>query len=172
MNIIPEKIYDTGNYLCTWRTQNTVLKNKKLDKLNLNQTRDSLCEEFLFGNPGILSLLDNEIKKDLIIVLDDGWDVDYGLKPSPKDGGNEDYKKFGSMLLNEKRFPSFDGSPKERLKKLSDKIKEMGRVDQRFGLLPGDHECHADLDQFYLCSLFHRAEECASDDDGINQFYF
>ncbi len=126
MNIIPEKIYDTGNYLCTWRTQNTVLKNKKLDKLNLNQTRDSLCEEFLFGNPGILSLIDKEIRKDLIIVLDDGWDVDYGLKPSPKDGGNEDYRKFGSMLLNEKRFPSFDGSPKERLKKLSDKIKEMG----------------------------------------------
>lgn len=126
MNIVPDTVCDTGNYFCTWRTQNTVLKNKKLTNLNLEQTRDSLCENFLFGNPGILNLIDEDIRKDLIIVLDDGWDVPYGLKPSPKDGGNEDYRKFGSMILNENRFPSFKGNPEERLKKLSDKIKEMG----------------------------------------------
>lgn len=126
MNIISQSVLDTGNYYCTWRTQNTVLKNEKLKKINRTQTRDSLGEELLFGEVGILNMIDKTIRQDLIIVLDDGWDVPYGLKPSPKDGGNSDYKKFGSMILDRERFPSFKGTAEKRLKTLSDKIKSMG----------------------------------------------
>ena len=58
-------------------------------------------------------------EEKLIFVFDDGWDVPYGLK-------NNDNNDFGSLILNEERFPSFSGEPKERMKKLVDKVKSFG----------------------------------------------
>ena len=125
MNIISEyeKSSKIKNYFCTWRTQATLKNSEKYLKIRKNSTPDVLSEEFLFGEPGILNDIPEKIRRDLIVVIDDGWDVPYGLKAT---FGTEDFKKYGSMILDEERFPSFTGTPAERLKKLGDKIKSMG----------------------------------------------
>lgn len=127
MNILQsEQKLKVKNYWCTWRTQETVRKNKKLNRIHNASTPDVIDEDFLFGNIGVLNTFDNEIRKDIMIVLDDGWDVEYDLKPDWRNGGNDDFNSYGSFVLNENRFPSFIGEPKERLKKLNDKVKSMG----------------------------------------------
>lgn len=115
--IAPEKRF---NYWCSWRTQNTVCKNKTLKKVVANgSTRDAMSEEFLFGEIGVLEKTPREIRDDLIALLDDGWDVPYGAEP-------KNISQFGSFELNEERFPSFKGSPAERLKEMSDRVKALG----------------------------------------------
>ena len=126
MNLLNEKSINTGSYYCTWCTQDLILKRKDFKKIRVNSTRDALGEEFLFGELGVLNMIDEDIRGDLIVVIDDGWDVSYGLNPDHCDNNNYDINCFGSLELSEERFPSFKGSPKERLKKLSDKVKSLG----------------------------------------------
>ena len=132
MNLIPEKIYDTSNYWCTWRTQAVVRNNKTLKKVNTFSPASVMGEEFLFGEVGALNKIGLDIRKDLIVVLDDGWDVPKEIKPVlvlskvPKEDiphnlgkyANEDYHKYGSFVLDDEKFPSFKGKPEEKLKKL------------------------------------------------------
>ena len=115
MNFIPKTTKNTGNYFCTWKAQSIVKSLRFADKENFT-TRDSMSEEFLFGENGILNAFDG-VREDLIVVIDDGWDVPYGATPS---------SLFGSLELDEKRFPSFKGTPKEKLKALSDRVKQLG----------------------------------------------
>lgn len=126
MNLVPNDVKDTGNYWCTWRTQATVCGHKGLQEVHTNSTRDAIGEEFLFGEIGALNKIDPSYRGDLIVVLDDGWDVPYHLKPDWRDGGNDDLHRFGSFELNNERFASFTGVPQERLKKLNDTVKRLG----------------------------------------------
>lgn len=118
MNLIPEKIADTGNYYCTWATQARLRPADMID--DSTDVRNNMREDILFGENGILSDYMNEVRSDLIVLLDDGWDVPYGTK-NPDNTG-----LFGSMKLDEGRFPSFTGDPTERLSKLVGKIKSLG----------------------------------------------
>lgn len=118
MNLIPDKIPETGNYYCTWATQARV-RPADIEDTPIG-VRDNMCEEVLFGERGILSDYMKEIRSDLNVLLDDGWDVPYGTS-NPENTG-----KFGSLELDEGRFPSFTGTPTERLKKLADRIKMLG----------------------------------------------
>ncbi len=118
MNLIPEKIISTGNYYCTWATQARLRPADMID--DSTDVRNNMREDVLFGEDGILSSYMKEIRGDLIVLLDDGWDVPYGTK-NPDDTG-----KFGSMKLDEGRFPSFTGTPAERLSKLVERIKSLG----------------------------------------------
>ncbi len=104
----------TGNYYCTWDSQDRYAK-----KYGIQDCRSAMCEEFLFSDKGVLKSYFKNSRKDLIVVIDDGWDVPY-------DAVSFDFKTFGSLVLDEERFPSFKGAPEEKLKALSDKIKEMG----------------------------------------------
>ena len=115
MNFVPSLTDETGNYFCTWSSQHIVKCERFADKENFT-TRDTMSEDFLFGKDGILNSFDG-VREDLIVVIDDGWDVPYGAKPS---------SLFGSLDLDEERFPSFKGTPKEKLKELSDRIKHLG----------------------------------------------
>ncbi|MBQ2967432.1 MAG: hypothetical protein IJE10_04840 [Clostridia bacterium] len=127
MNLLKNsKPQHTGNYWCTWRTQTTVSKNKTLQKINTDSNRDCMGEEFLFGEVGVLHTIDPEIRGDLIVVLDDGWDIPYGLNNISFRNRDANYFKFGSLILDETRFPSFTGTPQEKLKKLGDTVKGMG----------------------------------------------
>ncbi|MCL2287207.1 MAG: hypothetical protein FWC32_12705 [Firmicutes bacterium] len=126
MNLIPPKYGTTPNYFCTWDAQHTYNKNVgNTDPLahvgdqGASYARESLNENSLFGKNGI-ALQHKEIRGDLFLVLDDGWDVPYGLNPSIQ------RHEFGSLLLNEDRFPSFAGNPAERLRKINEKVKELG----------------------------------------------
>ena len=51
--------------------------------------------------------------------MDDSWDI-----PADVNNGDNDY--FGTVELDQTRFPSFTGTPVERLAKLTQKIKDMG----------------------------------------------
>lgn len=116
MNLIPEKISDTGNYYCTWDSQCTTmyLRNPDADSI---PCRDAMCEEYLFGENGVLNSF-NGVREDLIVVLDDGWDVPYGTTDS---------RLFGSLEADPERFPSLKNlPPRERLKALSEKIISLG----------------------------------------------
>lgn len=118
VNLLPETGADTGNYWCTWDTQyrmNTVEDGK--NTLNL---RDILDESFLFGRRGLLNGYFEHIRKDIYVLLDDGWDVPRHIP------GNGEISAFGSLILNEERFPGFPGEPQERLRKMKERITQLG----------------------------------------------
>ena len=118
-NFIPERAVKCYDYFCTWQSQADDAKKKHGD---VRDIRNSINSEFLFSEDGILKNYFKDNRENIIVVLDDGWDVPY-------DASNYDFtdcSAFGSLELNEDRFPQFAGEPRERLKKLCDCIKGMG----------------------------------------------
>lgn len=119
MNLIDTKNYfDNNCYFCTWLTQN-LGRSAEEQLSNTKQTRDYLNEESVFGKNGTASVY-SKIKSNLLFVIDDGWDVTYNLNM----GRNRD--QFGSLIVNDERFPSCTGTPAERLEKLSNLVKKAG----------------------------------------------
>ncbi|MGH4050315.1 MAG: hypothetical protein ACREVX_03030 [Clostridium sp.] len=127
MNIIPNLSGTTPNYYCTWTTQNYGRKNT-VDVDNATAfdgiqgakgARNYLNEEVVFSKNGFINQYEL-IRKDLYFVFDDGWDVPYDVHPDTQ------RYQFGSLELNEERFPSCSGNPQERLKKLNEKVKSYG----------------------------------------------
>ena len=119
MNLIPNTGPETGNYWCTWVTQSNRLKNIA-DRKNVMLIRNQMNESFLFGPHGVLHQMEPDIRKDLMVLLDDGWDVPYDVD------NPQDRIAFGSLELNEQRFPSFRGTPAERLTALNRAIQALG----------------------------------------------
>lgn len=117
-NKIPQTGPDTGNYWCSWDTQFRV--NSLEDGKNTANLRNVLTQEFLFGQKGMASAWFQGIRKDLYLLLDDGWDVGWDVP------GNGETSVFGSLELNTDKFPDFSGEPWQRLKKLRNKALELG----------------------------------------------
>lgn len=118
MNFIKNN-YNLNSYYCTWSSQANLSTRRSKDGTSLSALmRDTLNEENIFGEEGLVNQFPT-VRDKLIFVFDDGWDVPYGLV-------NNDKGDFGSLIVNEDRFPSFTGEPKERLKKLVDKVKSYG----------------------------------------------
>ncbi len=116
MNLIPKTGPATGNYFCTWDSQCDEI-NTRVPKTPDFSSRDAMCGEFLFGENGLLNSFDG-VRGDLIVVLDDGWDVPYGAT---------DRRLFGSLEADPERFPSLRFlSPPDRLKALSEKVLALG----------------------------------------------
>ncbi|MBQ7638586.1 MAG: hypothetical protein IJS90_06780 [Clostridia bacterium] len=116
MDLIPQKSQITGNYFCTWDSQCDHMYARKERPKGLT-ARDAMNENFLFGENGVLNSFEG-MRQDLIVVLDDGWDVPYGATDS---------RIFGSLEADPERFPSLSGlRPEERLKALSKRIESMG----------------------------------------------
>ena len=118
----------TPNYWCTWSTQGKMLKVYKesgeikfAGDQGIVGIRENLNEQVLFRKgAGWARVLYPKSRAGMNIVLDDGWDVGVGISPG-RDAG-----KFGSMVLDAGRFPSFPGSPAERLKKLVRTVRDLG----------------------------------------------
>ena len=116
-----------ANYWCTWATQARTIKAKAASgetlfpgDQGLPGCRDNLDERTVFGPGGWARTLYPESRSALNFVLDDGWDVDYGLNPY------EHTAKFGSLELSERRFPSIKGTPPQRLKELVRRVRDLG----------------------------------------------
>ena len=116
------------NYWCTWSTQSArlpaarhVLAPRFGGDLNRPTTRDSLCEEVLFGPEGWAGFYP-ESRADLYFLLDDGWDVAYGAHPHIPPGPAQ----FGAMAPDPGRFPSLSGTPGERLAELTRRVTDAG----------------------------------------------
>jgi hypothetical protein len=76
---------------------------------------DNLTEKVVFDNPGWEKMMPQEIKKDLFIVFDVGWDIAGG---SYLDKASK--WVLGTHEVATDKFPGCTGTPRERLKKLND----------------------------------------------------
>lgn len=126
VSLVPDEQGATFGYWCTWAAQNYVYGHgsTSLDMSILEGAegaqlaRDSLDEAHLFGEEGWLRRFHPSVRRDLFVVLDDGWDVPrFELEQS---------KWFGSLELDELRFPPCRGNPQERLARLSQRVTELG----------------------------------------------
>ena len=72
-NGIPQMGPDTGNYWCTWDTQFRV--NSVEDGKDTKNLRNVLTQDFLFAEDGMLRNYLKNVRQDLYVLLDDGWDV-------------------------------------------------------------------------------------------------
>ncbi len=121
--IPPESTGITGNYFCTWCSQSAALEKISGDDTGSHamRMRDRLDYDFLFGNNGLLSNYMDGIRSDLVVVLDDGWDV-------PPGTNSEHANRMGSLQLNPEKFGPFyvPGNNAASLKNLTEKIKSLG----------------------------------------------
>lgn len=116
----------TPNYFCTWRTQGASLNafaQMGIARFPGDQgsptTRDNLNEDVLFGRDGWINLYPDS-RNDLIFTIDDGWDVPYATNPQKA------LSLFGSLVPDATRFPSLRGTHGERLRQLSDRVRDAG----------------------------------------------
>ncbi len=115
VTLIPDApTHETANYACTWNTQGRFCGGTVT-------IRDVLMDENLFApGKGWAYEFPESVRKDLILLLDDGWDL-----PLSENGeDNRDY--YGSFVLDPIKFPGYGETEVERLKTLSDKIRAAG----------------------------------------------
>ena len=134
-NLVPDTPSTGPNIWCTWGIQNHVGSQDEVAK-KVRETvrrevafegdqgggadfaRSCLNEDLLFGEKGWADYWP-EIRKDVYLLLDDGWDVPYNTPAKKADA-------FGSFELDEKKFPTCTGTPAQRLKALNEKMKARG----------------------------------------------
>ena len=115
-NLIPECPNPTPDYYCTWQTQLYATSDGKPEA-----QRAIIGENALFDKekPFGWAYFYEKARNDLILVMDDSWDV-------PLSPGKSDY---GCLTLNREKFPSFvDGAKNnaEALKRLTETIRSLG----------------------------------------------
>jgi len=108
-----------------WFPNNGAPAESKSLRCGALQTRDVLCDELLFGENGIATKHYPEVRGDLYLLLDDGWDVRSSQGSTlPEEVWFKPY--IGSCQLSEEKFPGYGSTPPERLKMLVDKTKALG----------------------------------------------
>ena len=115
-SLVPDTPSNAPDYMCTWNIQGFVH-----DQAGPERFREAMTEDYIFGEGKYENWINffPSIKEDLYFVMDDSWDI-----PADVNNGDNDY--FGTVELDHTRFPSFTGTPVERLAKLTQKIKDMG----------------------------------------------
>lgn len=115
INLIPNTVNPSPDYYCTWQTQLYATSDGKPAA-----QRAILGEKALFdeSKPFGWAYFYEQARGDLYIVLDDSWDVPL----------NNDTKYYGSLILNDEKFPTFtnENDNTTALKSLTDKIKLLG----------------------------------------------
>lgn len=120
VNFIPTESSENGNYLCTWSMQKSVAEALNIPGNNIpERQRNALSEETLFQEK-LYHPYEQEYRKSLLFLLDDGWDVPYG---SDVTAG---YEPFGLCEPDAEKFASLGNTPEERLCGLVSRIKSMG----------------------------------------------
>jgi len=116
-SIVPETPSTAPDYFCTWNIQGFV------DSYLINEwQRAAMNEVYMFGEGPYQNWVEfyPKIREDLIFVMDDSWDI-----PQDENAMNDnDY--LGVTELDTTRFPSYTGTPTERLKKLVDSVESKG----------------------------------------------
>jgi hypothetical protein len=109
-SLVPDEPGTTPSYWCTWGVQNYSLA--AVDELDHSMVAANLTEEHVFGRPGWARAFPEEIRSDLFIVFDLGWDVPAGER------FDDARWKLGSLRVASDKFPSCTGTPTERLRAL------------------------------------------------------
>ena len=112
-NLVPAGPNRSPDYFCTWNVQGYACS--YADSATM---RRMMVEGDLFGHGKDQDWVDfyPAIRGDLFFVLDDAWDT-------PLSG---DKRQYGSLIPDAGRFPSYDGTPAERLGKLSRAVRAKG----------------------------------------------
>lgn len=117
-SLVPARSSRAPNYWCTWAAQNYMYgqHEAKLDPAILEGesgsrlAHEAMNEDAIFGAMGWANLFFARVRSDLFFLLDDGWES----------GGTSTFE------VNTRKFPSFAGSPEDRLKKLNRAIQDRG----------------------------------------------
>jgi hypothetical protein len=117
-SLVPAKPSAAPNYWCTWAAQNYMYGQQQatLDPATLEGesgsklAHEAMTELALFGTDGWASRFFAGVRSDLFFLLDDGWES----------GGTSTFE------VNSEKFPSFVGSPEDRLKRLNRAVQERG----------------------------------------------
>ena len=117
-NLVPDAPSTVPDYFCTWNVQGFACS-----YANASDQADMLIEANLFGKGPNQNWTEfyPEVRGDLTFLLDDACDFPLG--------GGHNHPARGSMELDQGRFPSYPGTPAERLAKLSQDIKARGWRD-------------------------------------------
>jgi len=121
INLIPEGGDVTGSYFCTWWSQSAAAADLGLTGTGLSEWRDALNQDSVFGTEKYYHPAERDMRRGIIFLLDDGWDIPIG---TPNDGTCGHL--YGSVDPDSVKFSHFGSTPKERLRKMSEKAKEMG----------------------------------------------
>jgi hypothetical protein len=116
--LVPDTPSTVPDYFCTWNVQGFACS-----YTNASDQADRMVEASLFGagpNQNWLGFYP-AIRADLTFLLDDAFDFPLG-------GGHNDPRR-GSIELDSARFPSYKGTPAERLAQLSRDVKAKGWRD-------------------------------------------
>lgn len=117
-NLVPTKPATAPNYYCTWAAQNYVFGQgaASIDPALLEggsgswKANQAFTESQVFGPKGWAKTFYPKVRQDLYFLMDDGYYT-----------GSQH-----SMELDTQKFPSFAGTPAERLTKLSQAIHQEG----------------------------------------------
>jgi len=115
-SLIPDKPAKVYDYFCTWNLQG--YQTNYTGSMNM---RAAMNEQSMFGTgpwEGWVEFFP-KIRADLNFVMDDSWDI-------PQNVNNKPNEYLGLVELDTTRFPSFKGTPTERLTKLNKKVKSYG----------------------------------------------
>lgn len=115
-SLVPESPSNAPDYFCTWSVQGY-----SVNYTGTEPTRAAIDEAHLFGDASCegWAYFFPKIRSDLFFVMDDSWDI-----PRQVNTGNNEY--LGLAELDASRFPSFTGTPQERLKQLTERMKAIG----------------------------------------------
>jgi hypothetical protein len=120
LNLIPDTRNPSPDYWCTWGAQNFAADTRSLlHTLSLgghSLTAEYLNEDMLFGQHGWSASLPPELREDLFMILDVGWDVPPGVQ------FDQERWRLGSLNVAEDKFPSCKGSRKDKLSALNKRI--------------------------------------------------
>ena len=117
-SLVPDAPSTAPDYYCTWKIQGFACSYS-----NASDQADMMVETNLFGkgpNQNWLGFYP-EARADLTFLLDDAFDFPLG--------GGHNHPVRGSVELDSGRFPSYQGTPAERLAKLSKDVKAKGWRD-------------------------------------------
>ena len=116
-SLVPSTPSTAPDYFCTWNIQGYVTSYTGSEAM-----RNAMDEENLFGSGAFQRWVRffPEIRQDLLLVLDDSWDI-----PAVSNHKNNN-QYIGTLELDVTRFPSFRGSPVERMRQLADSVERCG----------------------------------------------
>jgi hypothetical protein len=102
------------DYWCTWATQGATASTAGRCQ------RDQIDLDLLVGSGGWLHDIDPELRPRLLVVLDDGWDVERGIDQARA------RRLLGGIGPDPERFPGIGDDPGQRLCSISRRIRELG----------------------------------------------
>ncbi len=116
-SLVPNRPSKAPDYFSTWNIQGYVVDYHGPNTIKV------MDEQHMFGKGKLEGWCEffPDFREDLIFVMDDSWDIPAGTH---EDGDNS--KHMSCARLDTTRFPSFKGTPAERLGGLVKKVKGLG----------------------------------------------